>query len=270
MHSILKSNDNGKSLVAADLKWRNDRPAGPLAWSSDGQQVLTGDPDGSVSLWDAISGARVRSFTGHTGAITAVAWINRNEGSSITNYVLDGSEDGTARIWDVSNGTLVRSLDAQAGPVAAVAWSPNTDWSVAIGYADGSIRIWLAKDVWPGDAQTASHGAQSLPSIRASKPNYGTSVEFDREQKILVGDNRTARIWSAATCQPLMTFSKQIGPTTALAWSSDEQQVLIGSSDGTIGVWHMPGGSSPEQARILAKYGGEVEDRLRVSPYAVW
>ena len=274
MHNILKSSDGGTSVVAATLKWRSGRSADPLAWSADGQQVLTGDADGVVHLWDAASGTQLQAFKGHAGAITAVTWIYRNEADAVTSYVLDGSADGAARIWDPNTGRLVRLLDARAGPVTAVAWSPNNDWSVAVGYEDGSIRIWLAKDIWPNDANQPA----AAPNLcRAAGPaSRITALVWNSigdqkigEQKLLAGDSSTARIWAAATCQPLMTFSKSIGPITSLAWSTDEQQVLIGSRDGAVAVWYMPGGTSPEQARILAKSSGEVS-LVAYLTYVIW
>ena len=254
MHNILNK-DN--SSIAVALKWRSSGTDRPLAWSSDGQQVLTGDPDGVVRLWDATSGLQLGSFTEHTAGITAVAWIYRNKDSTDTNYVLAGSEDGTVRIWDATTGILVRSLDAQAGAVTAVAWSSNNDWSVAVGYEDGSIRIWLTKDIWPGDTKEPDLAPNLCQASGAASPITALAWNSIGEQKILAGDNSTARIW-AANCRPLMTFSKPIGPITALAWSANEQQVLIGSSAGNIGVWNMLGDTPQEQSRILTKYSGAV------------
>src|SRR5262249_45232880 len=46
-----------------------------VAFSSDGKQIVTGaDLDGAVRLWDADSGTLLRSFFGHQGTVSSVAF----------------------------------------------------------------------------------------------------------------------------------------------------------------------------------------------------
>src|SRR5690348_682321 len=45
-----------------------------VAFSRDGRLVLSGSADKTLKLWDAASGALVRSFVGHSGAVNSVAF----------------------------------------------------------------------------------------------------------------------------------------------------------------------------------------------------
>ncbi len=58
--------------------------------------MLTGSYDNTANLWDAETGALIRTFSGHGDVVNSVAF------SSDGTKVLTGSWDGTARIWDVS------------------------------------------------------------------------------------------------------------------------------------------------------------------------
>ncbi|HOE12603.1 MAG TPA: hypothetical protein PLQ35_17085, partial [bacterium] len=66
-----------------------------VAFSPDGTKVLTGSDDYTAKLWDAGTGAVIRTFSGHTDYVNSVAF------SPDGTKVLTGIDDGTARIWDI-------------------------------------------------------------------------------------------------------------------------------------------------------------------------
>jgi WD40 repeat protein len=73
-----------------------------VAFSPDGQTVLTGHADNTARLWDAATGQQIRQLVGHTGPVTSVTF------SVDGHYVLTGSQDGTARVWDTSYNDTIR------------------------------------------------------------------------------------------------------------------------------------------------------------------
>ena len=94
-----------EALVALDGAWRNwtshwgermlladTAVVWAVAFSPDGQRVLTGSADHTARLWDAATGEAVATLTGHTAAVSAVAF------SPDGKRVLTGSGDKTARL----------------------------------------------------------------------------------------------------------------------------------------------------------------------------
>ncbi len=63
-------------------------------YSPDGKYIATAGSLGAF-LWDAETGALLRTFRGHTGLVLSVAF------SPDGKRVLTGSDDGTARIWQL-------------------------------------------------------------------------------------------------------------------------------------------------------------------------
>jgi WD40 repeat protein len=66
--------------------------------SPDGSQFLTGSLDCRVHLWDANTGALIRTFSGHKDDIRYVSFSP--DGSKF----LSASLDATVKLWNVSTG----------------------------------------------------------------------------------------------------------------------------------------------------------------------
>jgi WD40 repeat protein len=50
-----------------------------------------------VKVWDSHTGAFVRSFRGHTGPVTSVAFSRDGR------LLISGSQDGTVKVWDLTS-----------------------------------------------------------------------------------------------------------------------------------------------------------------------
>ncbi len=98
---------------------------------------LTGGFDRTVRLWDAASGAPVRSFTNHTGPVHEV--VVRPDGR----YTATASDDRTARVWQPAIGRMVRILRGHDGPVLTVRYSPDGSRMFTAG-AEGVVRAFDA------------------------------------------------------------------------------------------------------------------------------
>jgi len=139
-------------------------------------KVAAGVSGKILGIWDASSGKQLKSFSGHTQAISCVAF-NKNgnrlattgrsgktiiwnavQGSSVMTltgysfhavsfspdgkYVLTGNGNGLATIWNVSSGKLAFKIKHGSGQdVRAVDFSPNGN-SLVTASDDGMIKVW--------------------------------------------------------------------------------------------------------------------------------
>ncbi|MEW2519927.1 P-loop NTPase fold protein [Actinacidiphila alni] len=91
--------------------------------------------DGTVLIWDPMRPEPLRSLTGHTSRVSAIAFDPA--GSTLAS----AGFDGTVRLWDPDTGEQLRLLTGHLGRVRAVAYSPDGMRLVSAG-DDGTVRAW--------------------------------------------------------------------------------------------------------------------------------
>ncbi len=65
-----------------------------ISLSADSKYLLSGSYDKTLTLWDAMTGRRLRDFEGHTGYVKSVSL------SADGRYALSGSRDKTLKFWE--------------------------------------------------------------------------------------------------------------------------------------------------------------------------
>ena len=76
--------------------------------------LATCSGDASVRIWNAASGAAVKTLSGHTDWVYSVAF------SPDGNLVASGSFNGEVKIWKVADGAVVKAFNGSPGlPVEA-------------------------------------------------------------------------------------------------------------------------------------------------------
>jgi WD40 repeat protein len=76
------------------------------AFSPDGATILTGGENGSLNVWNAANGERMRAFAGHgpSAPVTLVAV------SRALRLLVSAATDGTVVLWDPETGVPFRSI----------------------------------------------------------------------------------------------------------------------------------------------------------------
>ena len=166
---------------------RHEKAVYAVAYSPDGQTVLTGSEDMTARLWDAATHRPLAVTLMHQGTVYAVAF-RPPDGQMI----LTGSDDRTARLWQTSTGDPVGKPLLHPARVLAVAFSPDGR-IIATGCGDGAARLWDTATGHPigrpllhrGPVRAVAFG----PSPRDSAP------EAERWILVTGSEDMTARVW---------------------------------------------------------------------------
>jgi WD40 repeat protein len=79
-----------------------------VAFSPDGNYVVSASDDGTARVWETATGNEIARMT-HDDWVRSVAF------SPDGNYVVSGSDDGTARVWEPATGNEIARMTLMTG-----------------------------------------------------------------------------------------------------------------------------------------------------------
>jgi ankyrin repeat protein len=251
--------ETGENL--AQLVGHTERVWG-MAWSHDGQRILSGSFDNTARLWDLRTRKCLRVLSGHSGFVRALefsadgqlaitaggdqrdrsvrVWnletgecLQVLEGHTAGAYcvllasdgrrAVSGSRDGTVRVWDIAAGRCIRVIDAHATHVQHLAWSKDEQRVLSCSL---HIRLW---DVESGRCLQTFEG--HMDTIR--------TVEWSPDQRLVLSasHDRTLRIWEAASGHCVKVLEGHPTLVVSAVWSADQRHILSCDEDAQIGIW---------------------------------
>ncbi|GJJ69947.1 hypothetical protein EMPS_02296 [Entomortierella parvispora] len=196
----------------------------PVAFSSNGHQIVSGCGDAIVRLWDAQTGTLIFSLNGHTDGVTSVAFSHDD------NYIVSGSKDATVRLWDAQTGVPVFFLSGHTDTVNSVIFSPSGH-QIASASNDGTVRLWHAET---GTLVfSLSNHADGILSV-AYLPN-GKEIATG-------GADGMVQLWDAETGDLKSSLIGHTGWVTSVAFSPKCDMIASGSDDNSVRLWDLDSG----------------------------
>lgn len=179
------------------------------AWSPDSNQLVSGNEDETLTLWNVTSGGMEVSFSKHGRNVRCCAW------SPADCQVVSGSEDRTLKIWELATGKNAVTLEGHADQVNCCAYSPDGKWILS-GSSDRMLRIWDAKSGNPS-------------SNLAVHRHYVEDCSFspDGRKVVSASIDKSAKLWDTQSGTVITSLDGQGEGFRKTAWSSDGEILIL-------------------------------------------
>jgi WD40 repeat protein len=210
----------------------------------DGRRALSAGDDGSLILWDIVTGRALRSLTSHQQAVWSVAI------SPDGHRALSAGADHTLKLWDVDDGRELRGWLAHDGAVLGVAFTPDGQHALSAG-AGGDVKLWDLESGQVVHLLTGHFGSV-----------FSVAVSSDGRRAVTGGADNTVKLWDMDNGTILRTFNGHSDPVYGVSLSPDGTRAASGGLDGTIRLW------DTDTGRELRRFSesGEVVDSVAFSP----
>lgn len=195
------------------------------ALNASGTLLATGGYDRQIKLWDVESGKTRFTLSGHNGAVFDLAF--RPDGIVLAS----ASADRTIKLWDVTTGERLDTLKQSTKELYTLAFAPDGH-HLAAGGVDNRIRLWQV-------SSSAQEGSNPLRYSVFAHQAAILRIAYAPHGKTLVsaGEDRTLKLWEMETLTLKRQLEKQPDWVSALAVARDNQTLLVGRLDGSVGKY---------------------------------
>lgn len=195
-----------------------------VSWS-DKHLLAVGTQTGLVQIWDVAAEKKLRTMSGHSSRVGALAWN--------WDTLCSGSRDHTIVQWDHRvPDTPTRTMRSHTQEVCGLRWSTDHQL-LASGGNDNKLYVWNQSTPEPALCYT-DHTA-AVKAIAWSPHQHGILASGGGTA------DRTIRFWNTSTNQPLQSIDTG-SQVCNLVWSKSTNELVSthGYSQNQIVIWRYP------------------------------
>lgn len=199
-------------------------PVFSVKWNKSGTLLLTAGHDTRAIIWNAVSGAVVKSLKTHTSPVTDADWMDDDVFATC-------SSDKSVVVSKVSTAD-VKVFTGHQGEVNVVCWSQDGAYMASCS-DDHSAKVWTFNDGLLHNLTGHSKEVYAMRWASGSHNKYMLcTASFDG----------TAKIWNGSTGVVLHTLSRHSQPLYSLAPSPNGELLALGALGGHVSIWKISDG----------------------------
>lgn len=228
---------------AKQLSKQHRGPIHCIAFSPDGQYMVTGGDDKNICMWNVKEGKFMYAFpTGHMGAVTSLQFIQQGDGADGVVKLVSAGRDNTMLLWKpgTENAQLESArIERRSGDVPVLGASPDGEQVV---FDRGRELRLVSVKRERTEAVLENAGASSFSVCALFSPDNRMLLTAD-------GTEGRLQLWrlpeGLSRGSELEQFVWSGAPTTCACFSphtaAGKRFVVSGTRDGSVALWRVPG-----------------------------
>ncbi|BFZ60787.1 substrate-specific activator of APC-dependent proteolysis [Saitoella coloradoensis] len=248
-----------------------------VSWIGRGTHVAVGSSKGQVYIFDAERQKRLRTMTGHTSRVGALAWnehilssggrdraifhrdvrIPEHHIRKLTGHkqevcglkwntedgqLASGGNDNRLYVWNQLDDTPLHKFTDHVAAVKAIAWNPHQRGILASGggTADKKIKFW--NTITGQMINEVDTGSQVCNLAWSRNTNEIVSTHGFTHHQVIV--------WKYPSMQQVAQLTGHTSRVLYLAMSPDGQTIVTGAGDETLRFWNVFNKGKPDFRKL--------------------
>ncbi|XP_025114545.1 E3 ubiquitin-protein ligase COP1-like isoform X2 [Pomacea canaliculata] len=193
-----------------------------VGWSSYHKGGLaSSDYEGTVTLWDANTGQRVKMFQEHEKRCWSVDY-NRMD----PRLLASGSDDCKVKLWSCNVDHSIASLEAKAN-VCCVKFNPESRFHLAFGSADHCVHYYDLRQT-----------RQAVGVFRGHKKAVSYVKFLSSEEIVSASTDSQLKLWDLKRPNSICTFTGHTNEKNFVGLATDGDYVSCGSENNSLYLYY--------------------------------
>ncbi|MGK7924260.1 MAG: response regulator [Spirulina sp.] len=277
---VLSPHENWTSLQCLHTLRGHSYWVQDVAIAPNCRTIVSASKDGTIKIWDLVTGREMRTLHGHESAVLSVAISADGE------RIISCGTDNAIKIWSLDTGMELNTILGKSHNIYVLAVSPDGK-TVVSASADNTIKPKYNGGLEAFLSRIPSRRVNALLSLigllkrspaikiwdldrgrpKGNFRGYSRGVTdlaiSPKGDKVVSGSrDRTIKIWDFKTGKNLDTLWGHNDEIRSVVISPDGKTIISGSRDRTIKIWDMQSG---HVLRTLRGHGQSVTS-VAISP----
>lgn len=193
-----------------------------ISWSSYHKGMLaSSDYEGTVTIWDAFTGQKVKMFQEHEKRCWSVDF-NKVD----TKLIASGSDDAKVKLWSIASDHSITSLEAKAN-VCCVKFNPESRFHLALGSADHCVHYYDLRNT-----------KQPLGVFKGHKKAVSYVKFLNTTELVSASTDSQLKLWNINNPHCLRSFKGHLNEKNFVGLATDGDYVACGSENNALYIYY--------------------------------